>query len=462
MGRVAEAELHHALGLTLFARGRYQASLESHRLAAGIDPDHAEANLRAGMLLWFQNDFDRALPYLERAVRVSPQNAEAHAWLGLAWYGCGALGRAANACERAVQLDSRSVDAHVFHGLVLHALGRTMEARECYAVAMQLDPECAHAHVFFAESLLLDGDFAAGWREYEWRLRSSWWLRAPLQGARWDGAPLRGRRLLVHAEQGFGDTLQYIRFVLRLISEGNDVVAEVQPQLLPLLRQVPALRDRVIARGDAKGSYDVHAAMLSLPHLLGLRSIPLENAYLRCDADRLSDETFNVGIAWQGARSQRLDRHRSVPLQTLLPLAGCGARLFSLQYGTGCEQLDASMPIELPPAHFGFSEAASRIAGLDLVITIDSAVAHLAGALGVPAWLMLPFVPDARWLRDGDSTDWYPRMRLFRQQSPFAWEGVVDAIRVRLAGEVAQFKLLNRSKRASESAPSRLQEREER
>lgn len=456
------AELHHQLGLSLFACGRFRESLESHRRAAKIDPGHGDAHLRAGMLLWFQNEFDGAMVYLRCAIALRPDDATAHAYYGLALYGGGALGEAGRECDAALSLDPISADAQIFRGLVHHALGDTAEARASYARVLQLDPQSAHAHVFLAESLLLDGDYEHGWREYEWRLRSSWWRATKVDAPRWDGSPLDGRTLFVHSEQGFGDTIQFVRFVLRLIDEGHEVIAEVQPQLAALLRAVPALRDRVVARGDARPPFNVHAPLLSLPHLLKMRSVPPSSPYLHAAPRAFSRDAFNVGIAWQGSRTHRLDRHRSVPLRTLLPLADCGARLLSLQHGFGSEQLEPSMPIEATPETYGFAEAASFIAGLDLVITIDSVVAHLAGALGVPTWLLLPYVPDARWLRDGDDTPWYPTVRLFRQESPFDWDRVVDAVASRLREISAPFPLLNHSEVARESVPLALQKKRRR
>jgi hypothetical protein len=287
---------------------------------------------------------------------------------------------------------------------------------------------------------------------YEARRRLAGFAIRAVAGASWDGAPLAGRRLLVHAEQGIGDTFQFVRYLPRLNAAGGEVVFLAPDRLRPLL--APAIgAARIVGGADPLPSYDVHAPLLSLPHLLG-DGAPYAppQPYLAADparrrhwADRLGDGGLKVGLVWQGNPNFRADRRRSVPLAALAPMAAlAGIRLIALQVGPGAEQRDA-LPwakerletLEARPDDNGaFLDTAAIIASLDLVISSDTATAHLAGALGVPAWVMLSYVPDWRWGLVDATTPWYPSARLFRQTAPGDWSGVA----IRLARTLTEHR----------------------
>jgi hypothetical protein len=257
---------------------------------------------------------------------------------------------------------------------------------------------------------------------------------------------LAGRTILLHAEQGLGDTLQFVRYAPLVKARGGTVVLEVQEPLFSLVATCPGV-DRLVALGAPLPPFDTHAPLLSLPGLLAtdLASIPVEVPYLAADpalvehwkAVRSPVRWLKVGIAWQGNPRHVNDRHRSLPLARFEPLARLeGVRLLSLQRGPGSEQLAGAagwMTADLGDALECFRDTAAAIRNLDLVVTVDSAVAHCAGALAAPVWVLLPYAPDWRWLLGRDDSPWYPTMRLFRQAAPGDWDGVIDRVRVALA-----------------------------
>jgi hypothetical protein len=298
-------------------------------------------------------------------------------------------------------------------------------------------------------ALLTIGSFEEGWREYEWRhqgdaSRPSFRLAEPF----WDGSSLEGRTILLHAEQGFGDTLQFIRYARLLHEHAARVVLDCPAPLVPLLRRCPGI-DEVVPAGAPLPRFDVHAPLLSLPHLFGttLATIPAEVPYLSADPElvarwgpELIDRSrVKIGIAWQGRPTHRDDRRRSIPLAEFATLVRLPrVQLFSLQKGAGREQL-ASVAEQWPVVDWSerlhdFSETAALMCNLDLVICCDTSLAHLAGALGAKVWVALANVAEWRWLTDREDSPWYPTMRLFRQGRPGDWPAVFQ----RMARQVVQ------------------------
>jgi hypothetical protein len=290
--------------------------------------------------------------------------------------------------------------------------------------------------------MLAQGRYGEGWRLYEWRRAMPDFAIRRINAPPWDGSLLGERRLLVHAEQGLGDTLQFIRYLPLLGAKGGNTVFMCPPALAPLLagaRHLPPLAT------EPPNRFDVEAPLLSLPQLLGIAEpyVPPGGAYLAPDParierwrSRLPREGRRIGIAWQGSRDYRDDRRRSIPLPEFAPLAHLpGVRLVSLQKGGGSEQI-AERPWREEITAFGddldrdgaFLDTAAIMAALDLVVTSDTAIAHLAGALGVPVSVALCHRPDWRWGVAGDRSPWYPAMRLFRQESPGDWAGVFARI----------------------------------
>jgi hypothetical protein len=297
---------------------------------------------------------------------------------------------------------------------------------------------------------LLTGDFERGWAEYQWRWKAEQCQWRDFSQPLWDGRPLEGRTILLHAEQGLGDTIQFVRYAALVKQRGGGVVVECPTPLLSLLASCERI-DRLMGRGDELPAFDLQAPLLSLPGIFhtSLDTIPADGPYLFADpglVGRWRQELggiagFKIGIAWQGNPKNPDDRNRSIPLSDFEPLAGCSAvRLLSLQKEAGTEQLQkvaGRFPVidlgsRLDEAAGAFMDTAAVMMNLDLVVTSDTAIAHLAGALGVPVWVAISFVPDWRWLLDRSDSPWYPTMRLFRQTRLGDWAGVFEEIKAAL------------------------------
>lgn len=338
-------------------------------------------------------------------------------------------------------------------GLALKFQDRVEEALQIQEMLVRAMPGDMSARFDLAETLLLQGDFARGWREYRWRysLSHTVEMERKVQRPRWDGSHIPGRTLLIHDEQGYGDTLQFIWLVeAAKARSGAHVVLQVHGDLLPLARRVTGA-DAVIARGRIPPSFDVHCELMSLPMALGLRldDLPVRAGYLSADAGRMDKWRQRlaalprpwVALVWAGRPTHTNDANRSMSLADLAPLARPGVSYLALQKGPAAAQA-ASPPagmriVPLDAEIQDFEDTAAILALADLLISVDSAPVHLAGGLGRPAWVMLPFAPDWRWLRQRTDTPWYPSLRLFRQPAPGDWNAVVKDIAQALAREIA-------------------------
>jgi len=329
--------------------------------------------------------------------------------------------------------------------------GRLDEAEAEFRHALELKPDFADAKVNYSMLLLLRGDFARGWPLYEARSRLSSATKRPFTQPMWDGSPLHGRRILIHAEQGFGDAVQFVRYAPLIAARGGEVVVECRPPLVEIFRRVREVREVVAADGPLP-PFDVHVPMLSQPLLFQTRreTIPAETPYLFADPargetwrQRLGDDRtrLRVGLSWAGSPLNRRNRTRNVSLEMLLPILQTeGIDFFSLQAGEGPEETRLAAGtagiIDHTSHIHDFADTAALMSQLDLIITVDTAAAHLAGALGRRVWTLLPFVPDWRWGLQGEETPWYPTMQLFRQPSPGDWDSVIR----NLAAELARMK----------------------
>ena len=365
------------------------------------------------------------------------------------------LDRMVDAEAAARQALARTPNDSLLHNhlaLVLREQGKIDDAITEARQAVTCAPDDAEAHVHLALCLLTAGRYAQGFREYEWRarLREGILPGAHLAAPIWDGGPLAGRTILLVGEQGFGDTLQFCRYAPLVATQGGRVVLAVQAALADLCRSLDGVT-AVVASGERLPPFAVHAPLLSLPRLFGTTpaTVPATVPYLAADPLRaarwreaLGGSGFRVGIAWQGNPKGAADRGRSIPLRHFLPLAHApGVSLVSLQKDHGIEQL-ADVPADVAILDAGarcdtFADTAAVVANLDLVIASDSAVAHLAGALGTPVWIALKAAPAWRWGLSGDSTPWYPTARLFRQPRPGDWDGVFAAIADALRQKIA-------------------------
>lgn len=339
-------------------------------------------------------------------------------------------------------LVARAPDVAAWHNeraAVLRNMDRIAEAVKACETALQLDPDLAEAHVNLAGLLLTEGRYREGFREYEWRMKvpacsvPALGLSAPM----WDGRPAADKCLLVVAEQGLGDTVQFVRFLSQARQRVGRVVLVVQTALKELCQRVPGA-DTVVGSGEMLPAHDLKISLLSLPHLLrtSLATLPAPVHYLdMARATPLSGEGLKIGINWQGNPTGSGDRGRSCPLEAFRPLFDLPCTRFcSLQKNFGLEQLAAFPAVEdMGSQCETFADTAACMKSLDLVVTTDTAVAHVAGALGRPTWVMLKHAPTWRWLRGRTDNPWYPAMTLFRKDEGESWENLLQRIAMELA-----------------------------
>jgi Flp pilus assembly protein TadD len=354
-------------------------------------------------------------------------------------------------CRR--QLELQAHDARVWSnmGCILTELGSLDESEQAHAQACRLDPQNAGAHFNLAFTLLMNRKFHEGFREYEWRwhtpgLKSEWRnFPQPL----WDGSPLAGKQILLHAEQGAGDTIQFSRYLPLVEALGGRITCEVARSLVRLMGFLPG-QHRVVVAGSPLGDFAVHCPLMSLPLKFATEpsSIPPPIPFAIPEemkaqwAHRLSGGKAKVALVWAGSPTQRDDRTRSLPFRSLLPLMNLDSTdFFSLQVGERGQDLKnaglSDRIRDLSPYLTDFAETAAALSCMDLVISVDTSVAHLAGTLGRPLWLLTSFAPDWRWLRDRSDSPWYPSMRLFRQPAHGDWDTVIAEVLAALQGEPA-------------------------
>jgi predicted O-linked N-acetylglucosamine transferase (SPINDLY family)/ADP-heptose:LPS heptosyltransferase len=442
-------EAHYQLG-NLLREGKRNSDAEaSYRRVLALDPGHVQAHNNLGAALGEQRRFEEAADQFRRATELRPDYAEAYSNLAHALRAMGRAEEAEAASRRAVALAPRLAVAHVNLGLALQDIGRMDEALASFRRASALDPGYDMAIACEGMLHLLRGNLAAGWEKYEARWKIGDLPPREFSQPQWRGEPLEGKTILLHAEQGFGDTIQFLRYVPLVAARGGKVVLELQKPLIPLVSQ--AAGTNIIARGDPLPSFDLHCPLLSLPLAFAttLQNIPAATPYLAAAPDRVahwrarlgSGPGLKVGIAWAGSAIHRNDRHRSIAIEKLKPLLElAGARFFSLQVGARAADLAAIEPVpltDLAGELTDFGETAAAIANLDLIISADTALVHLAGALNKPVWTLVPFAPDWRWLTARRDSPWYPSMRLFRQAKAGDWDGVIAAVRQALADRIA-------------------------
>ncbi len=441
------ATYYSNLGNAVQAQGKLDEAVAQYKQALAVDPNYAVACHNLGCVLQAQRRWDEAAIYYERAIALNPERVEAHINLDIVLRELGRLDEAVSCSERALAL--RPEDAEACHrlGFALQARGSFDEALVQYRRALALRPEYAEA--VWNQSLveLLRGDFAAGWAHYERRWSAVGTPRA-LSQPQWLGEPLDGARILLHAEQGLGDTVQFLRYAPMVQAAGGVVVLEVQAPLRRIAEQIPGVE--VVTAGAALPEFAWQCPLMSLPLAFSttIDTIPAQVPYLTVPAEALDTaaelpwpaDGLRVGLVWAGNPEHRNDRYRSIALSLLEPLFGLeGIHLFSLQMGAEAEQLamvEASI-VDLRYEIRDMADTAALIAHLDVVIAVDTSVVHLAGALGWPTWLLLPFAPDWRWMLEREESPWYPTMRLFRQTERNGWEPVVERLRAALVEELA-------------------------
>ncbi|MFZ0845448.1 MAG: tetratricopeptide repeat protein [Pseudolabrys sp.] len=437
-------------GSVLRKLGRHEEALKDFDRVLTIKPNHFRAHNNRGIALDGLDRPEEALASYDRALSFAPNFVEALNNRGNVLQKCGRHEDAVACYDRALAINPEFAEVHNNRGRSLAFLGRQQEALANTSRAVAIRPDYVDAQWNEALLLLRLGNFSRGWQQYEWRWKRGEGIKKlrtypqPL----WLGdAPIEGKTVFVHHEQGFGDTIQFARYATLLKQRGARVVLEVQPPLKSLISQIDA-GIQVIASGDEVPEFDLHCPLVSLPLAFRteLATIPADIPYLSIPGERVAHwkdrmpprQGFRVGVVWSGNPTHKDDHNRSISLDRLSPLFDSpNVTFISLQ--KELRERDARI-LEADPRladvgrHFGdFTDTAAAVALVDLVISVDTSVAHLAGALDKPVWVLLPLCPDWRWLTDRDDSPWYPSARLFRQPAIGDWESVVEQVRGALA-----------------------------
>lgn len=432
------------LGLAYHTTGHYDEAISHYRCALQLAPDHPEILYNLGNSCRELGRFAEAVASYDAALESSPDHVGALVNRGNALLRLNEPLKALSSYDAALAAMPGHPQILTNRGHVLRRLDRPAEALAEFKAALAAAPEFAEAHFETAMAHLTLGDFEAGWQAYEWRWKTGAFAphRRSFQAPLWLGSePVGGRTILLHAEQGFGDTIQFIRYAPLLAVRGANVICEVQPELLPLLSQIENVS--VVAAGETLPLFDLHCPLLSLPLAFKteMTTVPAAVPYLAVPEDRrdrwqtrLPPDRPRAGFVWSGSSTHKNDANRSIPLARLAPLfADPALRYISLQ--TELRSADRDILRNFPNlVHLGdtigdFADTAAIIASLDVVVSVDTAVAHLAGAMGKPVLILLPHAADFRWMRERSNTPWYPTAKLLRQPAPGEWNSVVARLR---------------------------------
>ena len=437
------ANAHYNLGNIAKDQGRLAEAIHCYREALRVNPDHVDAHNNLGNALFEQGQLAEAAECYRHVLRLNPRHANVYNNLGVVLRDQGQLAEAALCFRQAMSTDTRNVDAHINLAVIFDRLAKRDEAMDQYEQALRINPR--HEITLWNRSLLRlqKGDFERGWADYEYRWAQPKKRARSFDKPRWDGSPLEGKTILVHAEQGLGDTIQFVRYVPLVQRRGGKILYECPPALQGILADFPGVEQLCPRRLAPLPPFDVQVPLLSLPLIFGttLSSIPANIPCLRIDPSRLAFwrreldpvDGFKVGIVWQGNPNNPGDARRSLPLAHFEALARvAGVKLLSLQVGVGTEQLAAaSFPVTDLGTRFNpdsLDDLAAVLKNVDLVITVETAAAHLAGALEIPVGNLLAFNPCWRWLLEGLDSPWYPTMRLFRQSRLGEWGDVFEDV----------------------------------
>jgi len=442
------------LGAALKDLREFAAAESAIKKALSLKPDHAEAYNNLGVVLRNSGRFDEAGENLLKAVSIKPDYTEAYNNLGTLYRDTGRHDDAINSYTKALELRPGYIEALNNFGIALRDQGKLDEALEKYDTALSLMPDNLEVRWNKSLTLLLKGDYLNGWKYYETRLLKNSANRRRFTRPRWDGTRFDGKTIFVYAEQGYGDTFQFIRFLPQVKALGGKVIFECQKGLTSLLQRCAGI-DEIVERSDNNQpgvEFDIHVPLMSLPGVLGctLENLPEKTPYILPDSDLVEqwqsylnsaiqnrgkspDKIFKIGIVWSGNPTHENDRNRSCPFEYFDQLRNIeGVVLVSLQKGDTSVQIkklpDNNNILNIDKDLKSFHDTAAVIANLDLVISVDTSVAHLAAASGRKTGIILPHAPDWRWLLNREDSPWYPAMKLFRQSIPGDWKGVFKRI----------------------------------
>jgi tetratricopeptide (TPR) repeat protein len=443
-----QPQLFNNLGLAYQQQRQYRAAENCFRKALSLDFEYMDAYNNLGTLFRETGDLESALKTYHRALTLTPHNTSVNYNLGLLYQGQKKIDKAALHYEQAVAHDPPVADAYHNLGTFSQGHNRHDTAIDYFDRAIAMDPHHSDAQFSRSLSLLAMGRFEEGWKSYEWRFKRDAWTRVyphRLKGRRWDGRTFAGETLFVHSEQGFGDTIWFARYLPIVKSLGGKVIFECRPELFELMKSVKGV-DRLVTMSfqvPPAIEYDCFIPLMSLPGVMAttLDNIPCDTPYLSSSqvlrdlwSQRIDGPVLKIGLVW--AAKSTNEHNRSCPAEEFLPLCELkGIQRFGLQKGAA-ENRFASMGgdimINLGADFNSFSDTAGAVECLDLIISVDTSVAHLAGAMAKPVWLLLPYAADWKWLMNRSDSPWYPTMRLFRQTEPGDWKSVMSRIVIAL------------------------------
>ncbi len=442
------ADALNNLGISHLEKDEPEEAIMCHKKAIELKPDCADAHNNLGTVFMAQGKLEDAITCYKKALSLKKDYVEAYNNLGTALMKQGKFDAAIFSYKKAIGLKPDYPEAYNNLGTILKWAGKPLDAIVCYKHAIEQNPNHALAHVNMAFALLITENFRKGWQEYEWRLRTKDHEFRAFQQPMWDGAPLNGKTILVHTEQGLGDNIQFVRYLPMIQAQGGRVIFECLPSLVHLLKNCEGI-DKIIEKTPTSVStvqFDVQVPLLSLPGIFHttLDNIPSKKSYVMPDPSFLikwknrlgdNDKSFKVGLVWaSNPENKNIYLKKSCKLNDFEAISEIpGLSFYSLQKGQA--SVEANNPpkgmniINLTNELNDFADTAAAIVNLDLVISVDTSVAHLAGAIGKPVWTLLPFVPDWRWFLKRNDSPWYPSMRLFRQTKLYNRDGVFEQVK---------------------------------
>ncbi|MBF0124017.1 MAG: tetratricopeptide repeat protein [Magnetococcales bacterium] len=437
---------YNNLGVIFGGRSNWTEAAECYRRALQYEPESAELHNNLGVSLADLSQNEESMACYQRALELKPDYAEAFNNMGNLLKGQNKLAESVIAYQRSIEMKPSYHEAYNNLGTAYAEMGQLRDAIACYRQSLEIKSDYIEARNNLANNLLMLGEFEPGWHEYQWRRllpNFRGMLHDLFPKPTWDGTPLNGRRILLIAEQGFGDAIHFVRYAPLVAARGGQVVLACQPALQSLLANVAGVAEVVNQRGPWPGFHE-YAPLLCLPRIFhhntvetllnNVPYIPVDPALLASWRDRMPDAQgrLRVGLVWSGSPTHGRDKLRSIPLQRFQPLFEIpGIEFYSLQMGVAAQaiqQLPAGTIHDLSPGITTFADSAAILSQLDLLISIDSSPVHLSGALGIPTWTLITFTPDWRWLLQREDTPWYPSMRLFRQSQPAVWDDVLERV----------------------------------
>jgi len=430
------AEFHANLGEFSRHANLMDQSISAFERAIQLKPEEPTFHNGLGTVLAENRMYEKAVARYRRAIELKPDYADAWNNLGGTLRELDRLSEAESAIGRAIQIEPNLASAHSNLAIVLMDQQRFIEAIESFHRAIAARPDYREAHHNLGMLHLLLGDFQRGWEEYQWRPITPLQIRQPT----WRGEDLRGKTIFLHAEQGIGDTIQFARFIPILQEKGAHVLIGCHPELSGLVGGLA----QIVHRGDRFPPFDFYCPLLNVPMVLGtnVNNIPARIPYLKADEERSKlwrerlgprKGNLRVGLAWAGSPKHADDARRSIALEKFAPvLANPNIEFISLQVGPAGARAAQHGMVDFTSELRDFSDTAALVDQLDLVVTVDTAVAHLAGAMAKPTWVLLAKTPDWRWLLGRADSPWYPGLRLFRQERRGDWDAVIEAIAQKL------------------------------